>query len=48
MFISPQNHSLTNRVTPSSQPLVQVMTDTWGMFYIAEFCSHFVMPTFPI
>jgi hypothetical protein len=44
----PKNHSLTNRVTPSSQPLAKVMTDTWDMFHIVEFCSHLVMPTFPI
>jgi hypothetical protein len=44
----PKNYNLTNRVTPSSQPLAKVTTDTWDMFYIVEFCSHLVMPTFPI
>jgi hypothetical protein len=44
----PKNHSLTNSATPSSQPLLKVMTDMQGMFYIVEFCSHHVMPTFPI
>jgi len=27
-------HRLTNRVTPSGQPLVKVTTETQGMFYI--------------